>query len=113
MKLYINELSKNEVDQLFIEYGKYTKITADIVDNKIVVGCVLHADAEPLLLESGSITENIWGGGINFETKVIDTTAVFNLRPSLNNPSMEIIDSERRSKFIELVSKYLKELWTT
>lgn len=104
-------IKKSQIVELQEKYGDYIKITADIVNNLLVAGCPLHADGEAILLKNGSIQEDIWAGGINFLDKEIDTTAVLNIRPSLDNNSLEILNSERRKKFIEVVKYIFQELW--
>ncbi|HTK03817.1 MAG TPA: DUF5674 family protein [Alphaproteobacteria bacterium] len=111
MKFFDKPLTKSELEEIQKEFGSYVKITADIENKWIVVGCELHADGEQILLEKGSEQDNIWGGGINFPNKIIDTTAVLNLRPRLGNDSMEILDIQRREKFVSIVRDYFKELW--
>ena len=111
MKYFDSPLSKEDVDGIHKTYGEYVKITADLKNKSIVVGCELHADGEKILLEKGGTDDYIWGGGIDFIIKEITTTAMLNLRPRLNNNSMEILDFKRRSDFIELVRNYLIELW--
>lgn len=111
MQLFVFPLTKNQLTKIKEEYGIYAKITADIEIGKIVVGCELHADGEDLLLKEGSKQTNIWGGGINFLTKAVDTTAVLNIRPGLNNDSLEILDPSRREKFISLVKTFFEEIW--
>lgn len=110
-KLLNRSLSSKEIENIKKEFGDYVKITADIEKRSIVVGCELHADGEKMLLEGGSSQDNIWGGGINFEIKEIDTTAVLNLRPRLGNDSMEILDSQKREKFVNIVKEYFNKLW--
>lgn len=109
---YINFiLSTQEIEKIKKTYGDYIKITADIQKGDLAVGCTLHADGEKILLEKGAEQDNIWGGGINFNLKEIDTTAVLNLRPRLDNNSMEIIDQKRREKFINVVKHCFAKLW--
>jgi len=104
-------LTKEELLNLQKGYGDYVKLTTDLEKEWVVVGSELHADGEKILLEKGSKQDNIWGGGINFESKQVDTTAVLNLRPRLKNDSLEILDTERREKFIRIVKKYFANLW--
>jgi hypothetical protein len=77
----------------------------------MIAGGELHADGEKLLLSRGSKQDSIWGGGINLEDRLIDTAAVLNLRPRLNNDNLEILDPERREKFIKIVKEFFKEIW--
>ena len=111
MKYFDAPLSIADIDFIHKTYGEYVKITADLENNRIIVGCDLHADGEKILLEKGGNDDNIWGGGIDFIIKDITATAMLNLRPRLNNDSMEILDPKRRSDFIELVRKYFNKLW--
>ena len=64
-------LSKTEIENIKKEFGNYVKITADLENKKIIVGCELHADGEKILLEKGGKQDNIWGGGLNLEDKLI------------------------------------------
>ncbi len=111
MKFFDKSLTKQELQEIQKEFGSYVKITADIENKWIVIGCELHADGEQVLLDRNSEQDNIWGGGINFKDKIIDTTAVLNIRPRLNNDSMEILDSQRREKFVNIVRDYFDKLW--
>jgi hypothetical protein len=111
MKYIKSPLSLKEISSFNQEYGDYIKITADIDRGDLVVGCPLHVDGEKILLKKGSRQELIWGGGLNFAGKEIDCSAVLNLRASQGNPSMEILDPERREKFINTVKNIFKALW--
>jgi len=104
-------LTKDEIVNLQKVYGDYVKLTIDLEKEWLVAGSALHADGEKVLLERGGGQDNIWGGGINFESKQIDATAVLNLRPRLKNNSLEILDAQRREKFIGIVKKYFAKLW--
>lgn len=103
MDLIKGPINDQKINELKKKYGRYAKITADIVEGWIVIGPKLHADGEKILLEHGSGNKDIWGGGINLNNFEIDTTAVMNLRPNLNNNSMEILAPDRREKFISKV----------
>ncbi|MCL4338470.1 DUF5674 family protein [Patescibacteria group bacterium] len=111
MKYIDHVLTKEEVKKLRNEFGDYVKITADIKKEQLVAGCILHADGERILLEKGSRQDDIWGGGINFATGEIDATAILNLRPRLNNNSIELLDEKRRKKFLATVKKVFSKLW--
>jgi hypothetical protein len=104
-------LSTSDIQKIRDEFGDYVKLTIDIVNRRMVVGPILHADGEKLLLEKGGAQDDIWGGGIDLKDKIIDTTAVLNLRPRLGNESMEILDPQRRTVFIEIVKIFFKALW--
>lgn len=111
MKRIEKKISKKELKELEKEFGKYLKLTIDIEKEIAFAGQKLHADAEKILLEEGSLQNDIWGGGIDFRDKLIDTTAVMNLRMGLKNDSMEILDPQKREKFVKIVKKLFSELW--
>lgn len=113
MQIVEQIITLEEIESLHQQLGNYLKITADIEKELLVIGCELHADGEKILLERGGRSDNIWGGGINLKIKEIDTTAVLNIRPKLGNNSLEIIDPQRREKFLTLVKKYFAKLWQT
>lgn len=111
MKFIDKPIDKKELEEFRKRYRDYVKITADISNDWLVIGTELHADGEKVLLEKGSSQDDIWAGGIDLKDKIIDMTAVLNLRPGLGNNSMEILDPARREKFVKMVRKYFGELW--
>ena len=106
------KLSKKEISGFQNEYGDYVKLTIDVEKGWVMVGCILHADGEKILLEKGSRQNDIWGGGINLLDKLVDTTAVLNIRPNLKNDNLEILDQGIREKFIKIVKDYFNALWS-
>ena len=106
MEFFGKLLTNGEIVEVVNDYGSYFKITADIELGYVVVGPKLHIDAVPLLKEKGSIEKNIWGGWCDLDSKTVETSAVWNIRR--RNSSMEILDSEIRKKFIDLVESFFK-----
>jgi len=111
MKFVDKPLTKIEIEEIKKEFGNYVKVTTDLENEWIMVGCELHADAEETFFEKGSKQDNIWGGGVNLVDKIIDTTAVLNIRPRMNNDSMELLDPEKREKYVRIVKNLFEELW--
>ena len=105
------KLTNDEILNLRKKYGNYIKLTVDVENRWMIAGGELHADGEKVLLGKGSKQDDTWGGGINFLDKQIDTTAVLNIRPSLSNDNLEILDPETRKKFHDIIKEYFKELW--
>ena len=101
------KLLRKDFEKAKKDYLTYIKITMDIEEKRVILGGEYHADAERLLLETGSRQEDIWGGGVNLETGQFETNAIINLRAGENN-SAEILDSEKRKKFLLLAQKILK-----
>lgn len=99
-------LSIEELVKIKERFGNYIKLTVDIERKMLVAGCKLHADGEKLLLDRGSVQENIWGGGIDLVNMIVDTLAVLNIRPGLGNDSMDILDPVIRRKFLSIVGSF-------
>lgn len=94
--------SKEEIEQLKEQFDVYIKTVIDI-DRKICsAGMDRHFEGEKILLHMGSIQSNIWGGGVDLETKVIDFNSMINVRPNDNNHSNEIQDATIRQIYQEL-----------
>lgn len=100
--------TEDDFKKLTEELGDYFKLVADVENEILYGGSRLHADIEKILLDSGSLQNDIWGGGISLKTKLIDCRAVANIRPGINR-SIEILDPNIRSKFIKIVKKYFPE----
>lgn len=101
------EITKEDLEKAREDYETYIKITIDIERKVIALGGEYHADAEKLLLENGSKQSDIWGGGVNLESRNFETNAIVNLRSGRNN-STDILDGETREKFLELAKKVLR-----
>lgn len=105
-----HQLTKKEMDVLTQEYPEYIKLSADLKQEILYGGSRLHHDCEQeLIRKENSKNENIWNGGLNLKTKEIEYTAVANIKPSLNNPGLEILNPENRQKFKNIVKKYFPE----
>lgn len=103
-----NSPTSEELEKLKEEFGEYIKLVADIDKEILYGGSRLHADIEKILIDSGSLQKNVWGGGIDLVSKIIECSAVANIRPE-SNPSTEILDPIIREKFINIVKKYFPE----
>lgn len=111
MDLITKPISKQKIAHLQSKHGNYIKLTVEIERGWLVAGIKLHADGERTLLEKGGDQDNIWGGGLDFENKQIDTAAVLNLRPNFQNDGLEILDPKIRKKFIKIVKEIFILLW--
>ena len=85
----------------------YIKFVVDIELGILAAGGKRHFEGEELLLKEGSKQENLWGGGIDLETKELDFDSMINIRPNQGNNSREILDSEIRKRVEKIVHKLL------
>ncbi len=83
------------------------KYVVDIERKIAAVGGELHADAEHLLLESGSRQADLWGANYypgRGPEECIEYTSLINIRPAQGNRAMEIADPEIRERVREITS---------
>lgn len=102
------KVTKEELEKAKEEFKDYIKVVVDIEKQIAAIGGRLHADAEKILLEQGSLQVNLWGGGFDLQTDLLDTQAMINIRPNQNNDNMEILDVEIRNKFLKIAERLLK-----
>jgi len=90
------------VGQFFEEMVKYV---VDVERRVAAVGGELHADAEHLLLESGSRQADLWGANYypgKGPDGCIEYTSLINIRPGQGNRSMLIEDQRVREQVREI-----------
>ena len=97
--------TKEEIEKIKELFDIYIKTVIDIKRKICSAGADRHFKSEKILLDEGSEQSNLWGGGINIETKIIDCNSFINIRPRDNNTSNEIQDEKLRNQF-EKLSKY-------
>lgn len=102
--------TKEEIEKLKETFGVYIKTVMDIKQNICSAGMDRHFEGEKILLDQGSSQSDIWGGGIDMETKEIDYNSFINIRPSNNNRSNEIQDPIIRKKYEKLTEYFFTEI---
>src|SRR6266513_1732617 len=102
--------TKKEIKKLQEVFDTYIKTVIDIKKKICSAGCDRHYESEKILLDAGSNQENIWGGGIDLETNIIDFISFINIRPTSNNTSNEIQDENIRKEYESLTKYFFKEL---
>ncbi|MGI8419651.1 MAG: DUF5674 family protein [Candidatus Levyibacteriota bacterium] len=106
-----SSFTKEEIIQLQEQFDVYIKTVIDMEKKTCSAGCDLHADSEKVLLQEGSSQEDLWGGGINIETKEIDYNSFINIRPQQNNTTIEIQSPEIKQQFDKQMKAFFKELY--
>jgi hypothetical protein len=92
----------DEIETLKEQFDVYIKTVIDVEKRICIAGMDLHFEGEQSLLDHGSLQADIWGGGIDLETKMIDFNSFINIRPQDNNTSNEIQNEALRKKYEEL-----------
>ena len=111
IQLLEKKITQELLQSLCLEYFKtFVKFVVDIHRSKIAIGGELHADAESMLLESGSDQKDLWGG--NFYPwhalgERIEYTSFINIRPKDGNKSMEILSPDIREKVLNIVEQFV------
>ena len=103
--------STEQLEQIREEFDIYIKTVIDIEKNVCSAGANRHFESEKLLLDSGYLQENLWGGGLDVETKTVNFDSMINIRPNNNNISNEIQDPIKRQKFEDLTKFFFKVLF--
>ena len=100
-----------EIKKLKEQFDVYIKMVIDLRRKVCSAGCDRHFESEEILLNSGSKQEDVWGGGIDLETKIIDCNSFINIRSSQNNTSNEIQNQEIRIKYEQLTKFFFKVIY--
>jgi hypothetical protein len=95
--------TKEEIKKLREQFDVYIKTVIDVGRKVCSSGCDRHFESEKALLDGGSKQSELWGGGIDLETKIIDNNSFINIRPADGNTSNEIQDPVIRKQFEQLM----------
>lgn len=101
-------LTVQQIDQAKERFGAYVKTVIDIRKKICCAGMDRHFEGETILLASGSHQSDIWGGGIDMETKEIDFNSFINIRPQDHNLKNEIQSEQIKKSFTELTNYFFK-----
>ncbi len=71
--------TKEEIQKLQEQFDTYIKTVMDLEKKVCSAGCDRHFESEQALLQQGSKQSNIWGGGIDIDTKEIDFNSFINI----------------------------------
>lgn len=102
--------TKEEIDKLKEVFDVYIKTVIDVDKKVCSAGMDKHFEGEKILLKQGSKQSDIWGGGIDLETKVIDFNSFINIRPNDNNTSNQIQNPDIRKEYEDLTRFFFSEI---
>lgn len=102
--------TREEIEKLKECFDVYVKTVIDVEKKICSAGMNRHFEGEKILLDQGSSQSDVWGGGIDIQTKEIDYNSFINIRPMDNNTSNEIQDSAVRKKYEELTKYFFAEI---
>jgi hypothetical protein len=99
-----------QIEKLKEEFKTYIKTVIDLEKKICIAGMNRHFEGEQILLQSGSLQKDLWGGGIDLELSEIDCNSFINIRPRDNNRGNEIQDEQIRNRYVELSTFFFKEI---
>ncbi len=99
-----------QIDQLAEEFEVYIKTVIDLENKICSAGMNRHFEGEQLLLQQKSKQKNIWGGGIDLETKEIDFSSFINIRPRDENTKNDIQSEIIRKQYRELTEYFFASI---
>jgi Protein of unknown function (DUF5674) len=97
----------SEILESLFKYEDYVKGVVDINKNRLAIGGEWHSDAEQILSESGSSSNDNWGFNIYFENSEIVYNSMINIKPQFGFKSMEITDENLKVKILNVISEKL------
>ena len=114
IKLIETQIEKSELSELELKgrYGGLVKAVVDVKQAVMIAGATMHADAEALLLERGSMQSDLWGINLYLQEdsdEWIEYDSVINLRPSQDNDSRGVDDPAIRQQIKEIVNRLVKQ----
>ncbi len=92
-------------------FGDMVKAVVDVEKKIMAVDADLHADEEAVLLEHGSVQNDLWGINIYpFEKgeNFIEYDSMINIRPRQNNRSRIVEDPETRQLISQIILNLVK-----
>ena len=105
IKIIKQKATKKDISEAAKDLDQYIKFVVDIEKGILTIGGDRHYQGEELLLEDGSKQRNLWGGGYDLVSKMIDYDSIINIRPRDNNPDRTVLDMKNR----EEINKILKD----
>jgi len=99
--------TKQQLQEMVEMLETYIKLAVDVEREILAGGGAMHADCEAVLLEDGSQQKFIWGADWNPTTQEVTFESLINIRPGQNNRSLELQDSNLRSRVENITRKLL------
>ncbi len=103
-----DKLDENTLKKVAEDLDGYIKVVVDVELKILAAGGLRHVEGEELLLKTGSMQENLWGGGLDLATGEIDFDSMINIRTNQGNPSREVLSQNIRKKMEEIIRRLLK-----
>jgi hypothetical protein len=94
------------------QFQNLVKAVVDLAQDIMVVGPVMHADAEAVLIANGSAQADLWGINLHPDrygtSEFIEYDSVINIRSRQGNRSRSVDDPATRAAIASLVARRVK-----
>ncbi len=100
--------TKEEIVKASTDIEQYIKFVVDIITKDVTIGGDRHFQGEQLLLGNGAKQKDLWGGGYDLGTKMVDYDSMINIRPRDDNPSREVLNMDVRKEIDKILKEKLK-----
>jgi hypothetical protein len=107
IRLIKQKATAEQIEEMSQSLGSYIKLAVDVQREILTGGGALHADCEAVLLEDGSLQDDIWGADWIPSSQQVTFESLINIRPRQNNFSLEVQDPELREKIEAIARKLL------
>lgn len=87
----------------------YIKLAVDVQRGILAGGGAMQADCESVLLDDGSLQEDVWGADWYPSSQQVAYESLINIRPRQGNRSLEVTDLELRARIADVVHALLGE----
>jgi len=85
----------------------YIKVAVDIERGLLAGGGVMHAECERVLLDEGSLQEDVWGGDWLPQERLVRYASMINIRPLQGNRSTMVLDARIRASMEQIIMRML------
>ncbi len=92
-------------------FGDMVKSVVDVEQEKIALDAELHSDLESLLIDQGSLQNNLWGINLYPDLEVddfVEFDSMINVRPNQGNLSRDVENEDNRIKIIKIINYWIK-----
>jgi len=98
-----SQATAQQIADMLEALNDYIKLAVDVQRGILAGGGAMHADCESMLLEDGSLQEDVWGADWYPASQQIAYESLINIRPRQDNRSLEVTDPELRARIADIV----------
>ncbi|MGH2592239.1 MAG: DUF5674 family protein [Anaerolineae bacterium] len=97
--------SPEQMKELLGVFETFIKLAVDVRREVVAAGGEMHSDCEEVLLEDGSLQEDIWGADWEPATRKVYFESLINIRPRQSNLQADIQDPLLRAQVEKVVRR--------